>query len=540
MSHPTIISTDTQLPVVNATGGYEGASRLARELAAWSPTPRSADADLLRSKDSIDARATDSYRNDAYVMGGLNVRRDSIVGAQYVLNAQPDYRVLGADESWAEEFQQVVESKFSLWSESQNHWPDAARQNTFTGLIRLAIAQHTLCGEALGTFEWMRSASSYRPFKTAIQMVDPYRLSNPRGASDTKFLRKGVEQDRYGAPLAYHIRSGFQNDPYMDPEMYSWRRVDARKPWGRLQVIHVFEQSRPNQSRGVSDMVSALKEMRMTKKFRDVTLQSAVLQATYAASIESDLPSDLIWEQMGQGGGSPALESFLGQLAEYAGGAKALQIDGVKIPHLFPGTKLNFQSADAPSGVGEKFEQSLLRYLSRALGLSYEQLSGDYSQSNYSSARASMIETWKGMQSIKKMVADRFANAIYSAWLEEAIALGEVPMPPGMAPEAFYDGLNREALCRAEWIGASRGQIDELKETEAAVMRIEKGLSTYEDEIARTGKDFRRVFAQRARENKLMKSLDLDFNDKDPAAAAAKQTAKKVANKAADDKDEGL
>ncbi len=58
-------------------------------------------------------------------------------------------------------------------------------------------------------------------------------------------------------------------------------------------MLHIFEQQRPDQTRGVAAMVSALKEMRITKQFRDVTLQNAVVNATYAASIESDLPSDI-------------------------------------------------------------------------------------------------------------------------------------------------------------------------------------------------------------------------------------------------------
>jgi capsid protein len=104
------------------------------------------------------------------------------------------------------------------------------------------------------------------------------------------------------------------------------------------------------------------------------------------------------------------------------------------------------------------------------------------------------------------------ANHIYRLWLEERINAGAVPIPRGMGAEIFYDPIKREALCAAEWIGASRGQIDELKETQAAVMRINSGLSTYEKECARLGEDFRRIFRQRSRENRLMKELDLTFS----------------------------
>jgi len=56
-----------------------------------------------------------------------------------------------------------------------------------------------------------------------------------------------------------------------------------------------------------------------------------------------------------------------------------------------------------------------------------------------------------------------------------------------------------------------RGQIDELKETQAALLRIKGGLSTFESEIAKQGGDWRKIFRQRARENAMAKELKLAF-----------------------------
>lgn len=515
MSKPTIVLRDATgrplAPQANS-GAYEGASRRGQELAAWAPPIMSADAEITREKLPMDARARDMTRNDGYVIGALNIRRDSIVGDQYVLNAQPSYEAIGADETWAEEFQRVVEGKFDLWWDSDECWPDAARLSTGSGLVRLAIAQHFMHGEVLATVEWLRSAAQRRPYSTAVQMIDPDRLSNPQGMSDTRFLRGGVEVDQYGAPIAHHIRMAHPYEQFLDASApsFTWKRVLTRKNWGRLQVIHIFERDRAAQTRAVSHMVSVLKQMRMTKKFQEIVLQSAVVNATYAAAIESELPPEVIAEALGTASGPDnGMSRYLDQLAAYAGGSRALQIDGVKIPHLFPGTKLNFKTPNAPGNSFAAYEQSLLRHIASALGLSYEQFSRDYTQTNYSSARASMVETWKGMQAIKKMIADRFATAIYALWLEEAINKGEIPLPRGAGPEFFYEGLNREALTKCAWIGASRGQIDELKETQAAALRVSSGFSTLEAEIARIGGDWRRVLRQQAREKKMKEELGL-------------------------------
>jgi lambda family phage portal protein len=495
-------------------GAFEGADRFDRDLALWMPSLNSADTDILPDKDMVDARVRDMLRNDAYVMSGQALHRDNIVGSMFVLNSKPEYSVLGLTPDWAEEFQEEVESKFTLWAESANNWPDAARTNTLTAMVRLAVGVYVAAGEVLATVEWMRE-DPLRPFRTAIQMIELDRLSNPMTVPMDDSMRAGIEFDRFGAPTYYNIRLGHPTD-WQNMDRDKFRRVAIRKPWGRLQVIHIHEQGRPDQSRGISEMVSALKEMRITKKFRDVVLQNAVVNATFAASIESELPSETVYSQLGGGnigeGIAGYASAYLGAIAQYAGNSKHTQIDGARIPHLFPGTKLNLHNAGTPGGVGQEFEMSLLRYIAANLGVSYEQLSRDYSQTNYSSIRASMTETGKFMGARKRMVADRFASAVYRLWLEEAVNKKEITSLPRNAPN-WYDGLNADAYCQCDWIGAGRGQVDELKETQAAVLRMKYHLGTYEDEMARFGKDWRKTLVQRAREQKAMKDLDLTTPD---------------------------
>lgn len=499
-------------------GAYEGADRLGRELGTWSPRIASADGSLGRNdKLLLDARGKDILRNSGQMQGASNLQKDSIVGAQYRLNSQPNIIVLGKgfDEKWAEEFQMEVEAKFNVWAESPDCWVDAARVNTFTGLIRLAIGCFFAGGEVLGTAEWMRGA--LRPFSTAIQMIDADRLSNPHDGQDTKFLRRGIERDRYGAPVAAHIRMAHPRDIYGMQDSFAWKRVAIRKPWGRLQVLHIIEQSRPDQTRGIADMVAVLKESRMAKKFHEVSLQNAIVQASYAAAIESELPSDMAFDSIGAGtaadGRTAASLSLLQAIAQYSRGGRNLEIDGVKIPHLFPGSKLKLLPAGTVGGVGQNFEESLNRYIAAGLGISYEEYTHDFSKANYSSMRAAGNNTLRFMQSRKRVVADRTANAIYTLWMEEAISEGVIESLPQRAkdPNFFYEGMNKDALCAASWVGASRGQVDELKETQAAVLRINAGLSTWEAEIARMGYDFREVFRQQARERAMQAEHGLTF-----------------------------
>ena len=507
---------DEILPVQDRAigGGLEGASRLSGEMMRWTPAIISPDRQINQSKDMADARGRDAVQNDGFAMGAIHTHRDSIVGAQYRMNSQPDWETIGADEGWADEFQRVVEGRFNLIADSEDCHLDASGTMTFTGMIRLAVGGFVMTGEVLATAEWLRE--QHRPCSTAIQFVSPSRLCNPNMELDTQFLRRGIVRNRFGAPQSYWFRKTHPGD-YFDYRVndFEWVNVPARKPWGRRQVIHIADRLMPDQSRGIADMVSVLKTMRMTRKFQDVTLQNAVVNASYAAAVESELPTDLLFQSLGaagQGVGN-VLQDYLTALQSYVGSGNNIAVDGVKMPHLFPGTKLSLKPMGTPGGVGTQFEESLLRHTAAALGLSYEQFSRDYTKTNYSSARASMTETWKGMQGKKKNVADRAATQMFTLWFEEDMNAGNIPLPKGRTVADFYtDPVFREALLRCSWIGASRGQIDEMKETQAAVLRIKTGLSTYEAECARLGEDFRHIFRQRSREDKLAKKLGLTFD----------------------------
>lgn len=493
-------------------GGLEGAERTARETVAWRAPMLSPDQAINTIKPEADARGRDMVLNDGYSAGAVALHRDSIVGAQYRLNAKPDWRVLGATAEWAEEFSIAAESRFNLAAEAEDCWFDASGQLTFTGMVRLIIGAFVYTGEVLATGEWIKDG---RPFNTAIQLVSPDRLSNPDGISDDRTLRRGVKKNSRGRPQGYYIRQGHPSEWY-DNQPLLWSYIPASKPWGRKQVIHIVEPQQIDQTRGIAEMVAALKHTRMTKKFSEITLQNAVINASYAAAIESELPNAEVITAMGGGaeGYEKALAQYMAMLGEYLGGAENVQIDGAKIPHFFPGTKLSLKPMGTPGGVGTDFEASLLRKVAASLNVSYEELSRDIGRASYSGLKAAMAMTGRAMGARKKMVADRFANNVYALWVEEEIAAKNLPLPPGRNRTDFYRdaGMMKAAYTRCAFVGSGRGQIDELKETQAAMLRVKAGLSTYEEECAKLGKDWREVFEQLSRETKMIKSLGINVN----------------------------
>ena len=519
-------------------GAYDGADRFSQELALWNPARKSADQDMLPEKGILDARVRDLARNDGLINSGFTLHKDNIVGAQYILNSKPHFKYLGLDETWAEEFQEEVETKYQMFADSPDCWVSADRKHTLTSFLRLGVGISLAAGEVLASVEWIRSTT--RPFNTALNFVDLDRLCNPHGTNMDPRMRGGIEIDKYGAAVACHIRMAHPTE-YRDPNSFLWKRVPIRKPWGRMQMIYLADSQRAEQTRAVSQITSILKDARIIKRFRDLNLQNMVFNATFAASIESEMPSDEVFARLGANGSNDVdpyeayAASYLNTVNLFAGNAKNLTIDGVKVPHLLPGTKLQLRPAGQGTSLGSDFEQSCIRYIAAQLGVSYEELSRDYTNTNYSSARAAMLNTWRHMQSRKKEVADALANHHFRLWFEESVNKNELATMKGRP--SIYEGQNMDAYTKAEWIGASRGQIDELKETQAAVLRINNNLTTFEEEMARQGKDWRVVLRQRQREQKMMKELGLDVvqNDKMMNALSADSRDSRTDNKAKDD-----
>jgi capsid protein len=106
----------------------------------------------------------------------------------------------------------------------------------------------------------------------------------------------------------------------------------------------------------------------------------------------------------------------------------------------------------------------------------------DFSRTNYSSARAALIEAWRFFRGRRAWISTYWARPVFELWLEEAVNLGMVDAPD------FYQ--NKAAYCRCRWIGPGRGWIDPVKEATAAQIRMDNNLSTLEAECAEQGLDW--------------------------------------------------
>jgi len=479
---------------------YEGASRTNPDLAGWEPFPFSGESALRFSRDRLANRIHDLVRSDGWASAAVTRVLDSVIGSGWRLHSTPNAQLLGIGPDETEQLQKSIEAAWHDYSENCEYI-DAGQRLDFTGILTLAFRHFIMDGEACSLSLWDEKRSDYH---TCIQIIDPDRLSNPHLWLDSVTRRGGVELGEFGQPTGYWFRSAHPGDlGVVGSYPWRWLMVEKRYPNGRHKCVHSFKPMRSGMVRGEPMLAPILRKVRMLTKYDNCELQAAVLNALLAAFVKS--PNDP--EQLARSFESEENDSLSPQQASRLGfyEKSGLKMPNVTMKFLYPNDEVDFKRPEHPNANFENFMRTGLRNVASVAGVSYEQLTGDYSQTNYSSARGALLEIWRGFKSKRQNFASVFANPHFENFLEEAIAKGVVKLPKG-AP-AFREA--KSAYCSCRWLGPGMSWIDPQKEVTAAIARMNSGISTLQIECSELGLDWQEVMKQRAREYDEMKKLGL-------------------------------
>lgn len=478
---------------------YQSGSFRNQEMMAWNPPQTSADSAVLPNRDISVARTRDIVRNDPTAASGVSRLVEMLVGAKLILSSKPDARALGFDRTNKEhrkvmrDLAASIETEWYQFANDPCKRFDAQRRLTGNGMFRLLARTFVTMNETTAFLKWKPEGGAR--YATCVRAIDPDRLSNPYGQPVTQKLRGGVEFDEDGVPVAYHVRNGHPADWYIVPAPMTWTRIERCTPTGRPVFIHGFEPDREDQARAMTPFAALIKRLRMIGKFSDTELASATVNALFAAFVKSSLP-------IGE-----ATAAFTPQTAQTLEGKRLdywatspPHIGGVRIPVMPLGDSIEINSSPRQTTAFPDFQAAFLQSIAAALGISYEQLSMDWSKVNYSSARAALNEVWRHTQMLFAAFVDQVVLPIHYAQLEEAFDRGYIKTPAG-AP-SFWDMPG--AYLRARWIGPGRGYVDPVKEAQGASIRMGAMISTLEDENADLGRDLTDTLDQVADEEEML------------------------------------
>lgn len=387
-----------------------GGAGFGGQMAEWLPPAQSADAALLPALRLGNARADDLVRNNGIAANAVALHKDHIVGHMFLISYRPNWRWLGMRETAAKSFVDEVEAAWSEYAEGMFGEIDVEGKRTFTEFIREGMGVHAFNGEIFVQPVW--DTETTQLFRTRFKAVSPKRVDTPGHGMGNRFLRAGVEVDRYGRAVAYHICE----DDFPFTGSGRWERIPRELPTGRPAMLHIFEPVEDGQTRGANQFYSVMERLKMLDSLQATQLQSAIVKAMYAATIESELDTEKAFEYIAGAPQEQKDNPLINILEKFSSwyDTNNVTLGGVKIPHLFPGDDLKLQTAQDSDNGFSALEQALLRYIAAGLGVSYEQLSRDYSKVSYSSARASANESWRYFMGRRKFIAARLATALNS------------------------------------------------------------------------------------------------------------------------------
>ncbi|XED11715.1 phage portal protein [Klebsiella michiganensis] len=487
---------------------YDAADSFSDQMANWQPALWSPDNEINIYRDRIVSRMRDLARNDGWASGTITRVLDNAVGANYRPIFKPDYRMLrlitsnkAFDATWADEYGKVIEAHWRSWANDPGRYCDVERKQTVSQMLRLGFRHKLLDGDSLLILQYRRDrlGPGRGQYATTVQVVDPDRLSNPQQNFDMPNIRGGVEIDADGAPVAYHIREAHIGDWWSGAKTMTWQRIPRETSWGRPIVIHDFDMERGSQHRGVGILAPIVQRLKMLIKYDESELEAAILNAIFGAYVESPYDAQMVSSALGDTGfgDGDELSAYQTQRTEYYQDKRLNLQNGARIPHLFPNEKIVTLDAARPTSNFDGFESAVLRNIAAATGLSTQQVTQDWSDVNYSSARAAMLEAWKTLTRRRDDFATGTAQPVASAFVEEIHSIESLPLPSG-APD-FLEA--KAAYCRARWMGPGRGWVDPVAEKKGAILGLDAGLSTLEMEVAENaGEDWEEVMDQRKRE----------------------------------------
>jgi len=419
-------------------------------------------------------------------------------------NRKPGWQPIAERE--AERFQLEAEALFAEFAEVC----DVGRRLDFYALQDLIERKLVEDGEILIHFPGVdrRRRRNY-PVSFGIELIEADRLGTPIDRITDANVRDGVELDpETREPVAYWIQTDHPGDDKAIFSIGKHRRIPRLNRDGSLRIIHLFPPRRPRQSRGFSEFAPALHVFEDLQRYWEAEIMRARIAACYSAFVKSE--SALDWQQ---NAGDADDDGYRQQTLEPG-----------TVTYLNKGEDITFGNPSSPNAQFAAFTEVLLRAIGVCLNLPFELIALDFSKTNYSSARASLLEARRNFQSRQQFLITSICKPIWEMVIREGIATGRLSAPS-------FRARSRDYLA-SSWVPPAWGWVDPVKEETAARESIAALLSTHADELAAQGKDFDQVTEQAAREHKRLRALGLpspwdEVAAPEPADSAGGAAAKK-------------
>ena len=398
---------------------------------------------------TVRERARDLVRNNPHAESALGTIADHAVGWGIVAKSKSEK----ANQAW------------KAWAETTDC--DADGRNDIYGLQKLVKRTVVESGEVLVRRRFRRLEDGFS-IPMQLQVLDPDFLDTTKEASGLPGggrIIQGVEFDGIGRRRGYHLFKEHPGSAFAAQSSF----VPA------TEIVHVFRQMRPGQVRGLSWYAPVLLRFKDFDEFEDATLMKQKIAACLAV-----LTSDVE-------GNSPALGE--------ADDAASRPIDSLE-----PGMILNvaagrnIEVVQPPQARDyDAYSKSVLRAIATGLGVTYEDLTGDYTDMPFSAARMSRLRHWARVDDWRwRILIPQFCTPVWRWAMQAAAIMQQAP-----------------ADADVTWSAPPPPMVDPANEGLAIMRNVRAGIQSLSDALRERGLDPETVFAEMAADNATLDRLKL-------------------------------
>ncbi len=407
-------------------------------------------------------RSRDMVRNNAIARRAVDAIVNNVVGDGIIPHVESDDKVIKA------------EIEDLLAQHLDTTLIDAGGMMNLYGLQRLAMRSIVESGEAI----WLQRARRVRdglPLNFQIEMLESEYLDDrAQGRLDGGgFIADGIETTAIGKRAAYRL---FDAHPESDVRGFpTSRRVLASR------VIHSFNIERPGQMRGVPWLAPVMSMTMDAYDFADAQLLRQKIANLFVGFVR-----DVHGEGMD---------------VNATGGTSADNVDSLfpgMFEHLPPGRDVTFSDPPKAEGASE-YMSSVLHMIASGLGLTFEALSMQLGEVNFSSARMGRLEMNRMMSAHQwTLFIPQICNPL-EVWLRQ-----------------FLEDHVTSQDYRIAWTPPRFEMVDPAREVPPMVEMIDNGLTSRSHVIRSMGFDPEKVDKQRVEDMEREEGLGLSMPAPDP------------------------
>lgn len=388
----------------------------------------------------------------------------------------------------------------TLWLDAWNRW--AAEEADITGVQHLNQLQALWLTEVLvgggciaNRVVLGRRDSRGRRLPLSIELLPEERIADdrdfmtqPETIAGRKIFR-GVEVDRFGKPVAFWLRPTHPNDlhsAFVEPV-----RVAADP------MTYGFIRDRISQHRGWPILGVTVGLLWKLGYYTDNEMMASAIKSCFAAVVLTETPIDAL---------------TTGTDTTDAEGNTFDAIQPGMVAHLKPGESVSGVGPNIPGGDSLPWLTMLIRSIAAGTGLSYEEVARDYSQTTFSSNRASANADKRRFRMLQRFVVNRFLAPIYPEFVTWAVQAGLDGFP---TPSEFMS--RRDEWLKTAWRTPGWASVNPLDDAQAAVLEIDNRLNSRANYLGERGHDVDEVFDELEEEQIKAEDRGLTSTDKENA-----------------------